>query len=125
VALALLAAEPELAYRLTVEPYLGKEDAALATHRDWVERFAGLMDAAAADDPRASRESPFLAPFLIGGVRFLMPASCWMAKPPTCCGSCPGLSRLFSPTTSSPASRCPWPGRRWPVVAERVDAGSP
>jgi hypothetical protein len=69
-ALELLAAEPELAYVLTVSPYVGGDEAALDYHRDWIGRFGDLLRDAAADDPRASREPSFLAPFLIGGVRF-------------------------------------------------------
>jgi hypothetical protein len=69
VALATLAADPELAHRLTVESYLGTEQEALDAQRAWVGRFGGLLRDAAAADPRASQEPLFLAPFLIGGVR--------------------------------------------------------
>jgi hypothetical protein len=69
-ALGLLAVEPELAYRLTVDPCLGGDDAALDARRDWLERFAGLLAGAAAEDPRVTQESFFVASFLIGGVRF-------------------------------------------------------
>jgi hypothetical protein len=69
-ALGMLAAEPELAYLLTVQPYLGGEELALDAQRDWIGRFGDLLNGAATGDARASREPSFLAPFLIGGVRF-------------------------------------------------------
>jgi hypothetical protein len=69
-ALGTLAAEPELAYLLTVEPYLGAEDGAPGAQRKWFRRFGGLLNDAAASDPRTAPESSFLGPFLIGGVRF-------------------------------------------------------
>jgi hypothetical protein len=69
-ALGMLAADPELAYQLTVAPYMDQEDDALDGLQEWVARFGVLLGDAAADDPRASQEPAFLAPFLIGGVRF-------------------------------------------------------
>jgi hypothetical protein len=69
-AFGMLAEEPDLARLLTVDPYLGDDQAALDAHRGWIGRFGDLLRGAAADDPRASRESDFLASFLIGGVRF-------------------------------------------------------
>jgi hypothetical protein len=69
-ALEMLAANPDLARLLTVDPHLGADQVALDAQRRWIRRFATLLDAAAASDPRASRESSFLARFLIGGVRF-------------------------------------------------------
>jgi hypothetical protein len=70
-ALEMLGVEPALAYLLTVDPYLGAQaDAALDAQREWIARFGVLLRDAAADDPRTSREPAFLAPFLIGGVRF-------------------------------------------------------
>jgi hypothetical protein len=66
--LEILAAEPELAYLLTVDPCLG-DDRALDARRSWTTRFGDLLRDAAAADPRASREPSFLAPYLIGGVR--------------------------------------------------------
>jgi hypothetical protein len=68
-ALDLLAADPELAHLLIVQPYLGGEEVRDA-QLEWTRRFGGLLRDAAANDPRASRETSFLAPFLIGGVRF-------------------------------------------------------
>jgi hypothetical protein len=71
VALELLAADPAMARLLTVDPYLDDEDGALDALRRWTERFGALLRDAAAQDPRASPVEPvFLAPFLIGGVRF-------------------------------------------------------
>ncbi|HEX4306453.1 MAG TPA: hypothetical protein VHZ54_10470 [Solirubrobacterales bacterium] len=70
--LETLAADPELAYRLTVAPYLGADDEALDAQREWIARFGALLREAAAGDPRASTEPSFLAPFLVGGVRFLI-----------------------------------------------------
>jgi hypothetical protein len=70
-ALGLLAAEPELAYELTVAPYMGADEAALDGLREWLGRFGALLRDAAADDPRAATSDlTYLAPFLIGGVRF-------------------------------------------------------
>jgi hypothetical protein len=69
-ALELLAADPEMARLLTVDPYLGGGGAALEAHRAWIARFGDLLRAAVAADPRASVKPSFLAPFLIGGVRF-------------------------------------------------------
>jgi hypothetical protein len=68
-ALDVLAADPELARVLTVDPYLGGEEA-LDAQRKWIGRFGDLLRDAATDDPHASQGSSFLAPFLIGGVRF-------------------------------------------------------
>lgn len=70
VALDTLAEDPELAHRLTADPYLGNDEGALDAQREWIGRFGELLRAAAAEDPRASDAPPFLAPFLIGGVRF-------------------------------------------------------
>ena len=69
VALDTLAGDPELAHRLTAEPYLDDEGA-LDAQREWIERFGELLHAAAAKDPRTSSAPPFLAPLLIGGVWF-------------------------------------------------------
>jgi hypothetical protein len=69
-ALVMLAEEPDLARLLTVDPYLGDDRAALDAHRAWIGRFGDLLRRAAADDPAVSRESDFLASFLIGGIRF-------------------------------------------------------
>jgi hypothetical protein len=70
VALDTLAARPELAYLLTVDPYLGADEGALDALRGWFARFGDLLRDAAAADPRASKEPSFLAPTLIGGIRF-------------------------------------------------------
>jgi hypothetical protein len=69
-ALRMLADEPELAYRLTVAPYMEADDVALDGLGEWIGRFGGLLRGAAAADPRAGQESSFIAHFLIGGVRF-------------------------------------------------------
>jgi hypothetical protein len=70
-ALGMLASEPELASLLTVEAYLYADEGALDAQREWQGRFGALLRDAAASDPRASdAEASFLAPFLIGGVRF-------------------------------------------------------
>jgi hypothetical protein len=69
-ALGLLVADPDLAYQLTVAPYLGADEAALEGLREWLGRFGTLLSDAAADDPRATKDSSFIAPFLISGVRF-------------------------------------------------------
>jgi hypothetical protein len=70
-ALGMLAAEPELASLVTVEPYLDREEGAFDALREWIGRFAGLLRDATASDPRANTAEPsYLAPFLIGGVRF-------------------------------------------------------
>jgi hypothetical protein len=71
-ALEMLAEEPELARLLTLDPSLGSAaDGELNALREWTERFGALLREAAAADPRANTAEPsFLAPFLIGGVRF-------------------------------------------------------
>jgi hypothetical protein len=70
-ALGTLAAEPQLASLLTVDAYLYADEGALDAQREWLGRFGALLRDAAASDPRASAVEPsFLAPFLIGGVRF-------------------------------------------------------
>jgi hypothetical protein len=69
-ALGMLADEPELAYRLTVAPYVGQDEGGIDGLREWTARFGGLLRDAAAEDARAGSEPSFLAPFLIGGVRF-------------------------------------------------------
>jgi hypothetical protein len=70
-ALGMLAAEPELAYELTVAPWLDSDDGALDAQRAWMARFGDLLLDAVADDPRTTPSRlPFLATFLIGGVRF-------------------------------------------------------
>ena len=69
-ALDLLAAEPELAYELTVAPYMGADEVALDGLSKWLGQFGDLLRQAAAEDPGASQESSFIAHFLIGGVRF-------------------------------------------------------
>src|ERR1700679_539593 len=70
-ALGLLAAEPELASLLSVDAYLYGDDGALDAQRKWLGRFGALLRDAAASDPRASAvEGGFLAPFLVGGIRF-------------------------------------------------------
>jgi hypothetical protein len=70
IALEMLAEDPELARLLTLRPHLGEEDGALEAQWGWTRRFGGLLGGAAAEDPRATAEPSFLAPFLIGGVRF-------------------------------------------------------
>ncbi|HTT95752.1 MAG TPA: hypothetical protein VMF55_13850 [Solirubrobacterales bacterium] len=71
VALETLAADPDLARRLTVDPHLGDDDGALEAQRAWIERFGVLLSEAAAGDPRTTVAEPrFLAGFLVGGVRF-------------------------------------------------------
>jgi hypothetical protein len=69
-ALRMLADQPELAYQLTVAPYMEADETALDGLSEWFGRFGGLLRRAAAEDPRASQESSFVAHFLIGGVRF-------------------------------------------------------
>jgi hypothetical protein len=69
-ALTELAADPDLASLLTVDSHPAAGPAALDAQRRWLGRFGALLRDAAAADPRASHEPVFLAPFLIGGVRF-------------------------------------------------------
>jgi hypothetical protein len=70
-ALGMLAAEPELAYELTVAPYLGADEVALDGVREWLGRFGGLLREAVASDPRTTpTDLRFLAAFVVGGVRF-------------------------------------------------------
>jgi hypothetical protein len=71
VTLVKFEADPALARLLTVDPYLEGEDLALDGLRGWIERFGGLLHDAVADDPRTTTSAmPFLAGFVIGGVRF-------------------------------------------------------
>jgi hypothetical protein len=44
-ALTMLAGEPELAYELTVAPWLDSDDGALDAQRAWMERFGDLLRA--------------------------------------------------------------------------------
>lgn len=70
-ALGMLAADPELASLLTVDSHLGADDDAREAQKEWTERFGALLRDAAQSDPRVTLVEPdFLAPFLIGGVRF-------------------------------------------------------
>lgn len=70
-ALEMLAAEPGLAHELTVAPWLDSEDGSLDAERVWMARFGDLLLDAVRSDPRTtSSRLPFLARFLIGGVRF-------------------------------------------------------
>jgi hypothetical protein len=59
-ALAMLAADPELAHVLTVGPWPGEEDGGLGAKGEWTRRFCGLLSGAVASDPRttASDSSP-------------------------------------------------------------------
>jgi hypothetical protein len=73
VALQTLAADPDLARRITVDPYLGGGDQPLAldAQREWLARFGAILREAVASDPRTTASDlSFLADFLIGGVRF-------------------------------------------------------
>ncbi|HTT93058.1 MAG TPA: hypothetical protein VMF55_00150 [Solirubrobacterales bacterium] len=69
-ALELFAREPDLAWLLIVDSGLGGDRAAMDGLRKWIACFGDLLREAAEADPRTSRQPPFLAPFLIGGVRF-------------------------------------------------------
>lgn len=70
-ALEMLAADPELAWQLTVSPYMGDDENELDALRSWMARFGDLLLDAVESDPRTtSSRLPFLATFLIGGVRF-------------------------------------------------------
>jgi hypothetical protein len=70
-ALEMLAAEPELAYELTVAPWLESDDGILDAQRAWMARFGDLLGDAVSDDPATTTPCiPSLASFLIGGVRF-------------------------------------------------------
>ncbi len=66
----MLAADPELARLLTLDPYPGGDGQALDGQRRWTVRFGALLSAAAADDPRAARPPFFVPSSLIDGVRF-------------------------------------------------------
>jgi hypothetical protein len=66
-----LAADPGLAYELTVAPWLESDDGALDEQRAWMARFGGLLSEAVECDPRTTPSRlPFLATFLVGGVRY-------------------------------------------------------
>jgi hypothetical protein len=67
----MLAADPELARRLTVAPCPDDEAGAFDAQREWIGRFGDLLSDAVAGDPRTTPSvPPFLADFLIGGVCF-------------------------------------------------------
>ncbi len=67
-ALALLAADPDLARLLTVEPYLDDDDTFLR-YQHWKKHYGALLRRAAAESPEASTNPPFVEPALIGGLR--------------------------------------------------------
>jgi hypothetical protein len=90
-ALEMLAADPGLARRLIVDPYLGVDHVALDAQREWIGRLGRLLDVAATSDPRASREPSFLAPFLIGGVRFRIARLVLNGEAPELCRLLPSL----------------------------------
>jgi hypothetical protein len=69
-ALDMLASDPDLAYQLTVQPYLGNREQDLAALQCWVARFGDLLRDAAAAYPAAGARPRFAEPFLIGGIRF-------------------------------------------------------
>lgn len=68
--LDFLAADPDLARLLTVDPYLGSDEEAFDAQRRWTGRFGTLLREAVADDQRtATSDVSFLSDFLIDGVR--------------------------------------------------------
>jgi hypothetical protein len=67
--LDFLAADPDLAYLLTVDPGLGLGETGIDAGQRWIGRFGDLLREAAAADPRAARWPSFLVPFLIDAVR--------------------------------------------------------
>ena len=69
-ALAFLAAEPDLAHQLAVEPYFLWDDASVACRERWRKRYGALLRHAAAQSPEALTHPPFVEPALIGGIRF-------------------------------------------------------
>ena len=69
-ALEILAADPELAYLLTVETGSSEGGDGIAARREWSSRFGALLHAAAVGDPRTTIGRRFLADFLVDGVRF-------------------------------------------------------
>jgi hypothetical protein len=68
----MLAADPELARRLTLWPGPDEGESAFEARREWIGRFGDLLSGAVAGDPRttSSAARPLLAAFLIGGVCF-------------------------------------------------------
>ncbi len=68
-ALALSVAEPALARRLTVEPYLGDQVTFRAQQR-WRKRYGAILREAAGKDPELPVNPDFLEPVLIGGLCF-------------------------------------------------------
>jgi hypothetical protein len=70
-ALEMLAAEPDLAYELTVAPWLESDDGILDAQRAWMARFGDLLSDAVEEDPATTTSGiPSLASFVVGGVRF-------------------------------------------------------
>lgn len=70
-ALGLLAAEPDLAWALTIEPELGDE-VAIRRRQRWKQRYGALLRQAAEEDPEIPSRPPFLEPALVGGIRRLI-----------------------------------------------------
>lgn len=69
-ALELLAADPDLAQLLTVQPFISGSGEDLAGLRHWLGRFAELLRDAAADHFEADSHPRLSELFLLGGVRF-------------------------------------------------------
>jgi hypothetical protein len=65
--LALLAAEPELARLLAVQPHGAGADAHHC-YREGLKRYGALLRRAAASDPQASVQPDFLEPAVIAGI---------------------------------------------------------
>lgn len=65
--LAFLAANPDLAHRLTVAPFAAGESAA-RRHRRWLERCGDLLRAAAESGSDAPTHPDFVEPTIIAGV---------------------------------------------------------
>jgi hypothetical protein len=78
--LELLAAEPELARLLVVEPYEG-DRTLLTCHWSWLGRCAASLRAAACEDPDTSSPAPFLEPALLRAIRWQVAAPVLVGRP--------------------------------------------
>jgi hypothetical protein len=114
-ALALLAAEPDLARLLCLEPYL-RGDELLESQRVWQARLAALLRQAARASPRAATHPPFLEPLLIGGI-------CWQLSAFVQAGQAEQLDQLLPGLLESLLAYYLGPEERVRILAELRSAG--
>jgi hypothetical protein len=92
----MLAADPELARRLTLWPHPDEGEGAFVARREWIGRFGDLLSDAVASDPRTTSPSPsLLAAFLIGGVCFQIARLVMRAESDELLGLLPGTLEVL------------------------------